>query len=189
MNLGTRKGAVPQWDDPFHEVPMELQLGLILQIVTLFTLVLGVFFGLGELRRAHRARADKGALDVFNISIQPDHVNAIHMILDLPEDASAERVSGTADLRQVAHLIMNQFEFWGILVFQRIVPLRTLDLLVGGVVRVSWRRLTKYVEAQRIERNLPNLAEWFQWLAERLEEYQEPSKELGTHVAFKKWRP
>lgn len=33
------------------------------------------------------------------------------------------------------------------------------------------------------------MAEWFQWLAERLEEYGRAEKALGTHVAFKDWTP
>jgi len=42
------------------------------------------------------------------------------------------------------------------MVFYRIVPLRTLDLLAGGVVRGSWMRLRKYIESERITLSLFN---------------------------------
>lgn len=60
---------------------------------------------------------------------------------------------------------------------------------MGGSVRASWTRLRLYVEEQRREKEIPNMAEWFQWLAERLEEYGRAEKALGTHVAFKDWTP
>ena len=95
----------------------------------------------------------------------------------------------SAEVRRAANTLMVQYEFLGVLVYQRMVPLDTLDILVGGIIRASWRRLRVYIELQRDERNLPNIAEWFQWLAERLEEYGRPEKALGTHIAFKDWKP
>ena len=84
---------------------------------------------------------------------------------------------------------MVQYEYLGNLVYQRIVPLDTLDLLVGGIIRASWKRLRPYIEEQRREKGFPNIAEWFEWLAERLEKYGRSEKALGTHVAFKDWKP
>ena len=31
--------------------------------------------------------------------------------------------------------------------------------------------------------------EWYQWLAERIDEYPAPGKTVGAPVAFKDWRP
>ena len=168
---------------------MQIQVAELLQIVTLITLLSGFVFGVMEVRRARRARAEKGALDVLSIAVTPDHIQASYAILDLPEDASPDLILDAPDLRRAANILMVQYEYLGDLVYQRIVPLQTLDLLVGGIIRACWRRLRPYIEGQRQERNLPNIAEWFQWLAERLEEYGRPEKSLGTHVAFKDWEP
>ncbi|MEX2029562.1 MAG: hypothetical protein WD906_01110 [Anaerolineales bacterium] len=168
---------------------MALQISTILQVATLVTIVTGLIFGVMEVRRASRERADKGALDVLSIAVRPDHIHASYAILDIPENASPRSILRSPNLRSAANTVMVQYEFLGILVFQGIVPLRTLDLLVGGIIRASWRRLRRYIESQRKVRNLPNIAEWFQWLAERLEEYGEPQKSLGTYAAFKDWTP
>ena len=168
---------------------MQIQVAELLQIVTLITLLSGFVFGVMEVRRARRARAEKGALDVLSIAVTPDHIQASYAILDLPEDASPDLILDAPDLRRAANILMVQYEYLGNLVYQRIVPLQTLDLLVGGIIRACWRRLRPYIEGQRQERNLPNIAEWFQWLAERLEEYGRPEKSLGTHVAYKDWEP
>ena len=168
---------------------MTLDIGNILQIATLITLIAGLIFGILEIRRASRARADKGALDVLGVAVSPDHIEASYAILELPENAEPDLVSGSQDLKRAANILMVQYEYLGNIVYQRIVPLETLDLLVGGIIRASWKRLRPYIEEQRMETNLPNMAEWFQWLAERLEEYGRTEKSVGTHIAFKDWEP
>lgn len=171
------------------EGDMQVELSEVLQIVTLITLVTGFLFGVLELRRFRRARAEKGALDVLSIAVNPDHVRAAYAILDLPDDVSPALISESPELRTAANTLMVQYEYLGNLVYQRMVPIDTLDLLVGGIVRACWRRLAPYIEAERQERNLANIAEWFQWLAERLDEYGRPDKSLGAHVAYKEWAP
>ncbi len=166
-----------------------MQLAELLQIVTLIALLAGLFFGILEVRHARRERTEKGALDVLSIAVHPDHIQASYAILELPENASPDVILDSPGLRRAANTLMVQYEYLGNLVYQRIVPLHTLDLLVGGIIRACWRRLRPYIGGQRQERNLPNIAEWFQWLAERLEEHGRPEKALGTHVAFKDWQP
>lgn len=168
---------------------MALQISDLLPIVTFVTLLAGLIFGLLEVRHTRRARVERGALDVLSLAINPDHIQASYAILDLDEGAPPDAVGSSAELRRAANTLMVQYEYLGNLVYQRIVPLQTLDLLVGGIIRACWRRLRPYIEQQREERGLPNIAEWFQWLAERLDEYGRPEKALGTHVAFRNWKP
>lgn len=168
---------------------MSTQLEIVLQLVTFIALIAGILFGVLEVRRASKSRAEKAALDVFDITIQREVMDALTMILDLPMDVDPERVSGSTELRHASELLMNLFEYWGIMVFYRVVPLRTLDLLVGGVVRGSWQRLHRFVEWDRESTGVHVRAEWFQWLAERLFQYPQPEKSQGAHIAFANWKP
>ena len=168
---------------------MAIQIADLLPVVTFITLLSGLVLGLLEVRHARRARAEKGAREVLSLAITPDHIHASYAILDLSEHAPPDTILSSPDLRRAANTLMVQYEYLGNLVFQGIVPLHTLDLLVGGVIRACWSRLRPYIEHERQERNLPNIAEWFQWLAERLNEFGRPEKALGTHVAFKNWKP
>jgi len=142
-----------------------------------------------EVRRARQGRADKGARDVLSLAVNPDHIEAAYGILELPEGAAPELVENSAELKRLANTLMVQYEYLGNLVYQRIVPLETLDLLVGGIIRASWKRLRPYIEEQRRKKDFPNIAEWFQWLVEQLEKYGRSEKTLGTYVAFKDWKP
>ena len=165
------------------------QFEMIVQLVTLTALIAGILFGILELRRAAKLRAEKAALDVFNITVQREVMDALTLVLNLPRDAAPDHVQSSADLRRAAELVMNLYEYWGIMVYYRVVPLRTLDLLVGGVVRGSWERLHAFVEWERDATDIPVRAEWFQWLADRLKEYPQPEKQVGAHVAFAAWKP
>jgi hypothetical protein len=168
---------------------MDFTFSELLQIVTLVTLLAGLIFGILEISRARRDRFEKGAVDVLGSAVHPDHIRASYAILDLPEAASPELICESSDHRAAANTLILQYEYPGNLVYQGIVPLHTIDLLVGGVIRACWKRLGQYIEDQRPERDLANIGEQFQWLAERLEEYGRPDKALGAHVAFKGWEP
>ena len=82
-------------------------------------------------------------------------------------------------------------ETLGYAVFTRIVPVRTVDDLLGGAIRVSWSRLRPYIEQEREKAGSQKSWEWFQWLAERIEEYggRRTRLTLGAHQAFRNWRP
>ena len=108
------------------------QFEMLVQLVTLTALIAGILFGILELRRAAKLRAEKAALDVFNITVQREVMDALTLVLNLPRDAAPDHVQSSADLRRAAELVMNLYEYWGIMVYYRVVPLRTLDLLVGG---------------------------------------------------------
>jgi hypothetical protein len=165
------------------------QFELILQLVTLAALLAGILFGILEIRRVAKSRAEKAALEVFDITVQREVMDALTLILDLPKDADPEKIRGSAELRRSSELLMTLFEYWGIMVYYRVAPLRTLDLIVGGLVCGSWDRLHRYVEWERDTTGVLVRAEWFQWLADRLNEYPQPEKKVGAHVAFADWKP
>jgi hypothetical protein len=165
------------------------QFELVLQLVTLAALLAGILFGILEVRRVSKSRAERAALEVFDITVQREVMDALTLILDLPKDVDPERIRSSAELRRASELLMNLFEYWGIMVYYRVAPLRTLDLLVGGVVRGSWDRLHRFVEWERESTGIPVRAEWFQWLADRLNQYPQPEKKVGAHVAFADWKP
>ena len=78
----------------------------------------------------------------------------------------------------------------GYSVFERVVPLRIVDNLVGGNIRIIWRKLRRYVEFERERSGSQKTFEWFQWLAEQLDRYQQgkTSLQIGAHEAYRDWK-
>jgi len=78
---------------------------------------------------------------------------------------------------------------FGLIVFQRIVPFRLVQHLMGGVIQASWRVLRLHTQWMRENLRRPSIHEWFQWLAERLGEYPEYLDEEGAYSKYVKWKP
>src|SRR4029453_6457035 len=73
----------------------------------------------------------------------------------------------------------------------RIVPLHVVGDLLGGTVRLAWRKLRPYIEEERQRSGLQKTFEWFQWLSTQLDRYS-PGKtnlEIGAHQAYQDWKP
>ena len=56
-----------------------------------------------------------------------------------------------------------------------------------GATVVCWQKVRGYVEEQR-RSGWPNLFEWVQWLAERMEERASLCPDIPAFKRFKEWR-
>ena len=168
---------------------MTPQFEMVIQLATLASIVGGIIFSIMELRGERREHAERAAIEVFSVLFQDSLNSVLYNVLTLPQDVSPEHIAESPDARRDAQLLVLLYEYWGNLVFQRMLPLRHLDLHVGGAVRTCWLRLHRYIEWERAAMNLPTGGEWLQWLAERLEQYPQPEKQVGAHIAFADWRP
>jgi hypothetical protein len=73
--------------------------------------------------------------------------------------------------------------------FARIVPLQVVGDLMGGTVRLAWRKLRPYIEEERRRSGSRKTFEWFQWLAIQLERHS-PGKtnlQVGAYEAYLDW--
>ena len=154
-------------------------------LATMVAVVVGVVFGLVELRHAVRDRRDHAAVDIIR-TVQTQEVRrAVGRVFRLPVDADPALIRADSKLLDDALAVDSACEMWGSMVFEGIVDLHLLDRMVGGWVRGSWPRLRRWVEAERTETRNPNVGEWWQWLYERLEADPDPGKALGAHVAYR----
>jgi len=156
-------------------------------LVTTIAVVIGVGFGLVEVRRAARERRDRAAVEVVRSVQTQDIQRAVGLIMNLPDDADPELIRRDPALRDASMLVYFACEMFGTFVFEGVVELHTLDRMVGGWVRSTWLRLRKWIIAERMENRNVNEGEWWQWLYERLEADPDPGKALGAHVAYRTW--
>jgi hypothetical protein len=85
---------------------MTAQFEMIVQFATLAILLVGVIFGILEVRRASKARAEKAAIDVFSITVQDVFNDAHILVLDLPLDVSPDHIRNSPNLRRATELLM-----------------------------------------------------------------------------------
>jgi hypothetical protein len=162
-----------------------VDLALLLNVVTTGAVVVGVAFGLIELRQALRARADVAAVDIVR-SVQTQEIRrAVARVLALPNDVDPEVIRSDPTLVADALAIDSACEMWGSLVYEGIADLHMLDRMVGGWVRGTWVRLRAWVNAERVDNRSPNVAEWWEWLYDMLVASPDPGKARGAHVSYK----
>ena len=156
-----------------------------LDIATTSAVVLGVAFGLTEIRHAVRDRRDHAAVDIVR-TVQTQEVRrAVERVLRLPNDADPDVVRGDPELLEAALAVDSACEMWGSMVFEGVVDQHLLDRMVGGWTRGTWTRLRRWVEAERAEKQNPNVGEWWQWLYESLEADPDLGKAQGAHIAYR----
>lgn len=156
-------------------------------LITALTLLIPIVFGTLTLRQWQRARRLSAAAELVHTLLTPEFTRAIARIVELPEGADAGTVASRPGLAEDVFIVSHAFESLGVLVFHRLLPLHLVDHLIGGYVRASWKRLGPYVVSRRGGIGA-NLGEWYQWLADRLEEDPAPGKATGAHVFHRSWK-
>jgi hypothetical protein len=152
------------------------------------SMVTGIVFGSLTLRQWSRTRSLTAAVELVRTLQTPDFTRSIARIVELPLDVEPEVIRADPALVAAVFVVTHALESLGVLVFHRLLPLHVVDHLVGGYVRGSFRRVKPYVIARR--EVLGNMfGEWYQWLAEQLEEYPAPGKSQNAAVVHQRWKP
>lgn len=152
--------------------------------------VTGIVFGLVELRSYQQQRQEAAAMEIIRAFQSPAFTRALRLVMRYERECADCREVDLADeLEDAAMLIGTNVEAIGLMVYRRIVPFTLVQELMGGTVCASWRVLRPYVEMLRDRLARPSLHEWFQWLAERLDEYPEYGEQAAAYVDYANWRP
>jgi len=168
-----------------------VDLSTIANVATALTVLTGAGFGLVETRRARKDREERAAFAALDAILTPEWMKSIVIVHAIPEGASAADIEADRRVLEATHVIGITLEGLGYAVFARIVPLKTVEDLVGGTVRVAWRNLRQYVQFERDRAGSQKSWEWFQWLAEQLERHRTSRTNLktGAYVAYRDWKP
>lgn len=160
----------------------------IVEIIGIFAIVFGIAFGLIQLRQ-HREQTRNMAIHELASSFEDrDFTEAYRLLADLEDGMSADAINALGDEYVSAILRVGmKFETIGLLVHNRVVPFDAVKDLVGGAAIKIWGVVRLWTEETRQSQGHILLFEWFQWLAERLEERSEGAR-LPAYQAYRDWR-
>jgi hypothetical protein len=159
------------------------------EIIGVVIVVGGLYFAMLQMRQTRQQRRELAAIELFRFFGNPQFTAAYKMVLRLPDNLTAEDIRNREpDLEDAAMLISATMENIGVMVFQRIVPFVVVNHLIGTSTPVLWHKLEHWAATLRDEQESLTAFEWFQWLAERLEEFQEDDPG-PAYLAHKSWIP
>jgi hypothetical protein len=164
-------------------------LSQIAQIVGNLAVVLALCFGMAQIRQFRRQRHDAAAIELMRSIEDQQFTHAFRLIYPLPAGASVDHFRSLGPEYEEAALALGaRFESMGLLVYRDSLPMHLVEEIIGGAVVLLWHRLRPWVEANRREQGHPLLFEWFQWLAEQLEQRGRPTQ-APAYERFRRWTP
>jgi hypothetical protein len=176
--------------DAFRQIGA-VDLSTVANIATALTVLTAVVFGLIEMRHARKEREERAAFIAVQAILTPAWMKSMVLVQAIPDGATASQIEADPRVLEAAQSIGLILEGLGYAVFARMVPLNVVDELMGGTVRVAWRKLQRYVEYERERAGSQKTWEWFQWLADQLDRHSRARTSLtvGAHDAYRDWRP
>lgn len=168
-----------------------MSLATIANIATALTVLTGVVFGLIEAQRARRARQERAAFAAVQAILTPEWMSSMIMVHGIPDGSTAAEIEADARVLHAGHAVGIILEGLGYSVYARIVPLQVVADLVGGTVRLAWRKLRPYIEEERRRSGSQKTFEWFEWLSVQLERYSPGKTDLqkGAQEVYRNWKP
>ncbi len=152
------------------------------------TFIVGLVFGISQVRVATRDRRERLTLQTLSEFQTREFVELLQFIImnDMPPTGEAMRK--LSDKEQVMIIqFAQEMESLGILVAERLINIDLVDKTLGSFVTTSWQKYKNMFLDMREKTPDPFLGEYFQWLAERIEERMEkyprrPFYEMKTYI-------
>lgn len=168
-----------------------MELGTIANVATALAVVVGVIFGVVEMRRARRDREERAAFAAIRAFMTPEWMASSTIVHSIPKGTTAAQIKSDPRVLEACLKIATIMEGIGYSVYARIIPLTVAADLIGGMAVIAWRNFQPFVELERQRAGTQKSWEWFQWLAEQVERQSVTKTNLtiGAQTVYRDWRP
>lgn len=159
-----------------------------LQVIETLAVVIGVAFGLMQLRQLRHQREVQAGLELLAPLQTPESAEALLTVHGLPDDLTGDELRlrlGAQYKSAMATLAL--LESLGPIVARGHVPIDMYAEFYRGPTMLCWRKFKRHIEEERL-RGWPNLFEWLQWLAERMEERAPAMGDLPAYKRYASWK-
>lgn len=168
-----------------------VDISTIANVATAVTVITGVVFGWFEVRHLRREREERAAFELLHTMLTTEWLRSAVLVDSIADDVAGDVLESDPRLLDAALSIGLILEAIGYAVYARLLPIRMVDDMMGGIVRVTWRKMRVYVGHDRARSGSQKGWEWFQWLYDQVEKYR-PSKtslRVGAFEAYRDWKP
>ncbi len=166
-----------------------MQLSLIFQIISTSAVILGIIFGILNLRNFQKMRKREAAILMLNSFQTNEFVRGLLLVFGLPDEVSKSDIDALPKDDYLAlYILLGTWERLGILVYRNEIPLDLVDDAFSGPILISWQKLQSFIGQFRKNVQRDTGFEWFQWLAERMLERERTSSAVPAFIAHKNWK-
>ena len=147
-------------------------ISLIANLALTLSLIVGVVFGIAQVRAAARDRRERLTLESLRHFQTREFSELMHFMItnrSFPSSqAGFRRLPGKEQVRLLQ--FAQEMESLGLLVAEGLIDLDLVDKTLGSFVTMSWSKYKEMFIDIRERTPDPFLGEYFQWLAERIAE-------------------
>ncbi|HWI88200.1 MAG TPA: hypothetical protein VNS11_03025 [Sphingomicrobium sp.] len=159
---------------------------LVLQAIETVAVVVGVVFGLIQLRQLRFQREIQAGIELLHPLQAPQMAEAVMMIHLLPDGLTGEQLH--RKLGDSFGCVMGVLaESLGPIIARGHVPIDMYADSYRRVTVICRKKMQPYIEERR-RQGWHNLFEWLQWLAERMEERGDLASDIPAFERFRKWK-
>jgi hypothetical protein len=161
---------------------------LALQAIETAAVVLGVLFGLVQLRQLRYQREIQAGIEILHPLQAPAVVGAVMTIYSLPDGLVGEQLhQELGDRFEPVMGVLGLFESLGPVIARGLLPIEIYADIYRGATQICWKKMQPYVEDRR-RHGWPLLFEWVQWLAEQMEARADLASDVPAFERFKAWK-
>ena len=146
-------------------------ISLIANLALALSFIVGLIFGIVQVRAAARDRRERLTLETLREFQTREFVELLHYISnnDLPSSRDGLQALSPNEQRIIIQF-GQEMESLGILVAERLINIDLVDKTLSSFVITSWEKYKVLFFDIREKQPDPFLGEYFQWLAEQLDE-------------------
>jgi hypothetical protein len=146
-------------------------IALIANIALALSFIVAVIFGIAQVRTAARDRHERLTLEALRNFQTREFAELIFYIISDEMPSTREALRALPQEKQIIFIQFSQeMESLGILVAERLINIDLVEKTLGSLVTIGWEKYKPIFLDIREKQPDPFLGEYFQWLAEEIDE-------------------
>ena len=158
-------------------------ISLLANIALTLSVIVAVVFGIVQVKVAERDRQERLTLDTLRNFQTREFAALMQFIIasDFPTDQQGFDACSTEE--KINYLqFAQEMESLGILVAEKHIDINLVDKTLGAFVATTWEKYKPMYLDLRIKIPDPFLGEYYQWLAERIDERMKQNPRIPFYV-------
>jgi len=144
---------------------------LIANVALALSFVIGLIFGIAQVNTANRDRRERLTIETLRNFQTREFAELILFINSHSMPSNSKEMNALPQKEQVFIVQFGQqMESLGMLVAERLINIDLVDKTLGSFVALAWEKYKILFQDIREKQPDPFLGEYFQWLAERINE-------------------
>jgi len=146
-------------------------ISIIANLALALSVIVALIFGIAQVRAAARDRRERLTLETLRNFQTREFAELLYYITSHDMPSSREELSAIPSKEQVIFIqFAQEMESLGILVSEQLVNTDLVDKTLGSFVTTAWKKYKTVFLDMREKLPDPFLGEYFQWLAELIDE-------------------